>query len=110
MSRVRCQISISLDGYAAGPDQTLEHPLGEGGERLHQWAFATDAWREHHGRSGGERSPDADVIEETVANIGAYVMGRHMFGGGEGPWDEAWRGWWGEDPAVHTPVFVLTRH
>jgi dihydrofolate reductase len=110
MSRVRCQITISLDGYAAGPNQSLENPLGEGGERLHQWAIATDAWREEHGLSGGERSPDSEVIAETVANVGAHVMGRNMFGGGPGPWDEAWRGWWGEDPPFHAPVFVLTHH
>ena len=110
MSLVICHISVSLDGYVAGPNQSLENPLGEGGMRLHQWAFATDAWQEHHGGDGGERSPDSEVIAETVANVGAYVMGRRMFGGGPGPWDAAWRGWWGEDPPFHTPVFVLTHH
>src|SRR3954471_8700828 len=106
MSRVRCQITVSLDGYAAGPNQSLEHPLGEGGERLHEWALATQAWRAQHGVAGGERSGDDEVIAETVANVGAHVMGRHMFGGGEGPWDEAGRGWGGKDPPFHTPVFV----
>jgi dihydrofolate reductase len=110
MSSLTSQISISLDGYAAGPNQSLENPLGEGGERLHEWAIATDAWREQHGESGGKRSPDSEVIAETVDNVGAYLMGRNMFGGGPGPWDAAWRGWWGEDPPFHTPVFVVTHH
>jgi dihydrofolate reductase len=110
MSSVTCQISISLDGYVAGPNQSLEEPLGHGGERLHEWAIATDAWQEHHGRQAGERTVDSEVIEEVVANVGAYIMGRKMFGGGEGPWDESWKGWWGEDPPYHTPVFVLTHH
>jgi dihydrofolate reductase len=110
MSKIRCQITVSLDGYVAGPNQSLENPLGEGGMRLHEWAFATDAWQDQHGSSGGERSPDSEVIDEGVANVGAYVMGRNMFGGGPGSWDEAWRGWWGEDPPFHTPVFVLTHH
>jgi dihydrofolate reductase len=110
MSTVTCQISVSLDGYVAGPNQTLQNPLGEGGEGLHEWAFATEAWRRMHGHSGGERSADSQVVEEVVANVGAYIMGRRMFGGGDGPWDEAWRGWWGEDPPYHTPVFVLTHH
>jgi dihydrofolate reductase len=110
MSIVRCQISISLDGFAAGPDQSPDHPLGEGGERLHEWAIATDAWRAQHGEGGGERSADSEVIEEVTAGVGAYIMGRRMFGGGDGPWDQSWRGWWGEDPPFHTPVFVLTHH
>jgi dihydrofolate reductase len=110
MSIVTCQISISLDGYAAGPNQSLETPLGEGGMRLHQWALATDSWREHHGESGGERSPDSEVVEEVTRNVGAYVMGRNMFSAGRGEWDPEWRGWWGEDPPFHTPVYVLTHH
>jgi dihydrofolate reductase len=111
MSRIRCQITMSLDGYVAGPGQSLEHPLGEGGMRLHEWAFATDAWQEHHGHAGGERSPDSEVIAETVANVGAYVMGRRMFAGpGSGPWPADWRGWWDEEPPFHAPVFVLTHH
>jgi dihydrofolate reductase len=110
MSTIKCQITVSLDGYVAGPNQSLEHPLGEGGERLHQWALATDAWQEQHGSGGGEHSADSEVIAEGVAGVGAYVMGRRMFGGGPGPWDEAWRGWWGEDPPFHTPVFVVTHH
>ena len=110
MSPVTCQISVSLDGFAAGPNQSLENPLGEGGERLHEWAFATDAWREQHGIEGGEDSADAKVAAEAMQGVGAFIMGRRMFGGGDGPWDEDWRGWWGEDPPYHAPVFVLTHH
>jgi dihydrofolate reductase len=110
MSTVTCHISMSLDGYVAGPNQSLEHPLGKGGERLHQWALPTDSWREQHGFKGGEAGPDGEVIEEVNRDVGATIMGRKMFGGGEGPWDESWRGWWGEDPPFHTPVFVLTHH
>jgi dihydrofolate reductase len=110
MSSVTCQISISLDGFVAGPNQSTENPIGEGGARLHEWAFATTTWREQHGSGGGERNADADVAEEVVQGVGAYIMGRKMFGGGDGPWDETWRGWWGEDPPYHVPVFVLTHH
>jgi dihydrofolate reductase len=110
MSLVNCQISVSLDGFVAGPNQSLEDPLGEGGERLHEWAFATDAWREQHGRRGGERNADAEVIDEVFQGVGAYIMGRNMFGGGPGPWDESWKGWWGDEPPFHAPVFVLTHH
>jgi len=110
MSSVQSHISISLDGFVAGPNQSMENPLGEGGERLHEWAVATDSWREQHGKEGGRRSPDSEVVDEVVQGVGAYIMGRKMFGGGEGPWDESWRGWWGEDPPFHTPVFVLTHH
>jgi dihydrofolate reductase len=110
MSKVTCQISVSVDGYVAGPNQTLDDPLGAGGESLHEWALATDAWREQHGRTGGERNADAEVIEEVIQDVGAYIMGRKMFGGGDGPWDPEWRGWWGEDPPFHVPVFVLTHH
>ncbi len=110
MSSVTCQISISLDGFVAGPNQSTENPIGEGGARLHEWAFATTTWREQHGSGGGERNADADVAEEVVQGVGAYIMGRKMFGGGDGPWDETWTGWWGEDPPYHVPVFVLTHH
>ncbi len=78
--------------------------------RLHEWAFATDAWREQHGSEGGEHNADAEVADEVMQGIGAFVMGRKMFGGGDGPWDETWTGWWGEDPPYHAPVFVLTHH
>ena len=110
MSSVTCQMSISLDGFVAGPNQSGENPIGEGGMRLHQWVFATDTWREQHGLDGGERTADSEVVDEVVENVGAYIMGRKMFGGGDGPWDESWRGWWGEDPPYHTPVYVLTNH
>src|ERR687895_2156001 len=110
MSQVRSHISVSLDGFVAGPNQTLEEPLGEGGEGLHEWVIATHGWREHHGRSGGERNADSEVAEEVVANVGAYIMGRKMFGGGPGGWEESWRGWWGDDPPFHGPGFVLTHH
>jgi dihydrofolate reductase len=110
MNSVICQISISLDGYAAGPNQSIDNPLGEGGMRLHEWAFATSSWREQHGLEGGERNLDAEVAEGLMDGIGAFIMGRKMFGGGDGPWDESWRGWWGEDPPYHTPVYVLTNH
>jgi dihydrofolate reductase len=110
MTTVTCQLSISLDGFVAGPNQGPENPLGEGGMRMHEWAIATISWREQHGQSGGERNADAEVMEEMQRGIGAYIMGRRMFGGGDGPWDETWRGWWGEDPPYHTPVYVLTHH
>jgi dihydrofolate reductase len=110
MSSVTSQISISLDGFVAGPDQSLETPLGIGGERLHDWAFATDTWQRQHGHEAGDRTADSEVIEEVTEGVGAYVLGRKMFGGGEGPWDLSWRGWWGEDPPYHTPVFVVTHH
>ncbi len=109
MSQVRSHISVSVDGYVAGPNPALDEPLGEGGERLHAWALSTEAWRSQHDLPGGERNADAEVVEEVVQNVGAYVMGRNMFGG-DGPWDESWTGWWGEDPPFHTPVFVLTHH
>jgi len=110
MSSVTCQISMSLDGFVAGPNQSIENPLGENGVGLHQWAFATDSWREQHGSEGGEHNVDAEVVDEVVQGVGAYIMGRKMFGGGDGPWDETWTGWWGPDPPFHTPVFVLTHH
>jgi dihydrofolate reductase len=110
MSQVTCQISISLDGFAAGPNQSLDNPLGEGGERLHDWAFSTQSWRAQHGLEGGEPGVDSQIVADMVKGVGAYIMGRKMFGGGDGPWDESWRGWWGEDPPYHTPVYVLTHH
>jgi dihydrofolate reductase len=110
MALVRSQLSISLDGFVAGPNQSLDNPIGEGGMRLHEWAFATDTWRAQQGLEGGEHNADAEVIGELNEGIGAYVMGRKMFGGGDGEWDPDWRGWWGEDPPYHVPVFVLTHH
>ncbi|MDQ1749867.1 MAG: hypothetical protein QOE71_923 [Pseudonocardiales bacterium] len=110
MGSVKCQISISLDGFVAGPNQSIENPIGEGGIRLHEWAFQTEAWRRQQGLTGGERTADSDVIDEVVQDVGAYIMGRNMFGGGGGPWDESWTGWWGEEPPYHAPVFVLSSH
>jgi dihydrofolate reductase len=110
MSSTICQISVSLDGFAAGPNQSVEHPIGEGGMRLHEWVFTTDSWRAQHGLEGGERNVDAEVVEEIRQGIGAHIMGRKMFGGGDGPWDASWTGWWGEEPPFHAPVFVLTHH
>jgi dihydrofolate reductase len=107
---VRSHISISLDGFTAGPNQSHEHPLGEGAMRLHEWVFATDAWQAMHGKDGGERNADSEVFDKALAGTGAHIMGRHMFGGWDGPWDETWRGWWGDEPPFHAPVFVLTHH
>ena len=110
MGIVICQISISLDGFVAGPNQSLDNPLGEGGLRLHEWVFPTAAWRRMQGQEGGEDGPDSDVVAEVSEGVGAYIMGRKMFGGGPGEWDQEWKGWWGDDPPYHTPVFVLTHH
>jgi dihydrofolate reductase len=111
MSRLRSHISMSLDGFVAGPNQSLQNPLGEGGERLHDWVVPLAAWRKPHGMEGGEVNASTLVIEETLENIGATVMGRNMFGGGPGPWgDDDWKGWWGKKPPFHTPVFVVTHY
>jgi dihydrofolate reductase len=111
MGKLRCGISISLDGFVAGPNQSAESPLGEGGERLHDWAVQLAAWREAHGKHGGEVNESAQILGESRANVGAAVMGRNMFGPpGGGPWDERWTGWWGDDPPYHYPVFILTHH
>jgi len=112
MPKVALDITMSLDGFVAGPNQTLEQPLGAGGERLHEWAFATKAFREQHGMTGGEENQDSQVAAETLRNTGATVMGRRMYSGGEGPWenDPNAEGWWGDDPPFHHAVFVLTHH
>lgn len=111
MSKLKFQISVSLDGFVAGPNQSEEHPLGEGGERLHEWVVDLAAWREPHGREGGEVNASTPIFEKATANLGATIMGRGMFGGGSGPWGEdPWRGWWGDDPPFRHPVFVLTHH
>ena len=112
MGRVVLDISMSLDGFVAGPNPSLEHPLGEGGERLHEWAFELASWRKPHGLSGGATNASSEVIEESLASTGAVVMGRRMFSGGEGSWEDDPNadGWWGDDPPFHVPVFVVTHH
>jgi dihydrofolate reductase len=104
-------ISMSLDGYVAGPEPSEDDPLGKGGEQLHEWVFELEAWRKPHGREGGVVNESTPVFEELLENQGASVMGRNMFGGGPGPWgDDPWNGWWGDEPPFHQPVFVLTHH
>ena len=112
MPKLKVDISMSLDGFVAGPNQTLDEPLGRGGELLHEWAFAARAWREAHGLEGGETNVDSEVVEEGIAGVGATVMGRRMFSGGDGPWEDDPNSdaWWGDDPPFHHPVFVLTHH
>jgi dihydrofolate reductase len=112
MSKLRMRITMSLDGFVAGPEQSVKNPLGVGGERLHEWVVALAAWRKHHGMPGGEVNESTAVLEEEQANIGATIMGRNMFGGHPGPWNPAkpWQGWWGDNPPFHHPVFVLTHH
>ena len=112
MSKVRVHIAVSLDGYVAGPNQSQENPLGEGGEQLHEWIFGLKAWREPHGREGGEVNASSAVIEEANDGVGAEIMGRGKFGPpGGGPWGaDPWKGWWGDDPPFNKPVFVLTHH
>jgi dihydrofolate reductase len=107
---VRC-FSISLDGYGAGPNQDLQNPLGVGGEALHEWVFGTRTFRQMHGTDGGATGVDDDFVARGFENVGAWIIGRNMFGPIRGPWpDDAWKGWWGENPPFHTPVFVLTNH
>jgi dihydrofolate reductase len=112
MSKVRAYISVSLDGYVAGPHETMEEPLGENGERLHDWAVELKSWRELQGMEGGEENASSAVVADDNANVGAEIMGRGKFGPpSRGPWgDDPWRGWWGDDPPFHKPVFVLTHH
>jgi dihydrofolate reductase len=112
MARVICDISTSLDGFIAGPNQTLEQPLGEGGEELHEWAYGLASFRERHGMDGGETGADDKVVKESLAAQGAVVMGRRMFSGGAGPWEDDPNadGWWGDDPPFRVPVFILTHH
>jgi dihydrofolate reductase len=112
MSKLRVHISTSLDGFVAGPDQSEENPLGVGGEALHDWAFELEAVREAHGMDGGIVNASTPVAVEGLADVGAEIMGRGMFGPpGGGPWGpDPWRGWWGESPPFHRPVFVLTHH
>ncbi|HET6650802.1 MAG TPA: dihydrofolate reductase family protein [Candidatus Limnocylindria bacterium] len=113
MSKVRAHISVSVDGYVAGPNQTMEQPLGENGERLHDWVVQLKQWREQAGMEGGVENVSSSVVAEEYANVGAEIMGRGKFGPPKrGPWDDAdaWQGWWGDEPPFHKPVFVLTHH
>jgi len=112
MSKLRVHnFAISLDGYGAGPRQDRENPLGVGGEDLHGWFVGTRAFREMQGKTGGTTGPDNDFAKRTGEGIGAWIMGRNMFGPERGPWrDDTWHGWWGKNPPYHAPVFVLTRH
>lgn len=112
MSKLRLKISMSLDGFVAGPNQSVDNPIGIGGMRLHEWAFALAIFRDEHGMEGGEINASTPIVEESLANIGATVMGRNMFGGHPGGWNakKPWNGWWGNNPPFHHPVFVLTHH
>ena len=112
MSKVRFRISMSLDGFVAGANQSVSDPLGIGGMRLHQWAFPLAVWRASHGLEGGEVNASTLVVEESLVNVGATIMGRNMFGGHPGPWnaETPWNGWWGTNPPFHHPVFVLTHY
>ena len=107
---LRFDISMSLDGFIAGANQNEKNPVCEGGMQLHEWVFGLGAWRKRHGQDGGEVNASTEVVEESLENRGATVMGRNMFGG-EGPWgDDPWDGWWGDDPPFHMPVFIVTHH
>jgi dihydrofolate reductase len=108
--RVHC-FAISLDGYGAGPNQDLDNPLGVGGLKLHEWVFPTRTFRQMHGDDGGTTGIDDDFAARGLNNIGAWIIGRNMFGPVRGPWpDNNWKGWWGDNPPYHTPVFVLTNY
>jgi dihydrofolate reductase len=112
MSKLRVlSFALSIDGFGAGPNQDLKNPLGVNGPDLMQWFFHTRAWRKHQGKEGGETGVDNDIADRAFDNIGAWIMGRNMFGPVRGPWpDDSWKGWWGDEPPYHTPVFVLTQY
>jgi dihydrofolate reductase len=112
MAKLMLDITTSLDGFVAGPNPSVEQPLGEGGDRLHEWMVGLESFRERHGLSGGTTNADSEILEESVSATGATVMGRRMFSGGDGPWEDDSNadGWWGDDPPFHQPVFVLTHH
>lgn len=112
MAKLRVHsFAVSLEGYGAGPEQSIDHPLGVGGMALHEWAFATRTFRQMLGSDGGATGVDDDFVARGFENIGAWILGRNMFGPIRGPWpDEDWKGWWGDNPPFHTPVFVLTRY
>ena len=109
---MRFRISMSLDGFVAGPNQSVDNPIGVGGMRLHEWIFSLRFWNQMEGRPGGEVNESNRVVEESFANLGATIMGRNMFGGGTGAWNKKkpWSGWWGSNPPYHHPIFVLTHH
>jgi dihydrofolate reductase len=112
LGKVRVQsFALSIDGYGAGPDQDLQNPLGVNGPDLMEWFFHSRMWRQMHGLADGETGVDNDIAQQGFVNIGAWILGRNMFGPVRGPWpDESWKGWWGDEPPYHTPVFVLTHH
>ena len=112
MSKIRVSsFSVSLDGYSAGPNQSLQNPLGERGPELFEWFFATRTWKQMHGQEGGSTGVDDDWARRAMENVGAWILGRNMFGPVRGPWpDDSWKGWWGDEPPYHVPVFVLTHH
>lgn len=112
MAKLRvASFSVSVDGYGAGPHQDLQNPIGVGGMDLHKWAFATRTFQQMHGNGGGEAGVDDDYAARGFRNVGAWILGRNMFGPVRGPWpDDAWKGWWGDEPPYHVPVFVLTHH
>jgi dihydrofolate reductase len=112
VAKLRVQsFGISVEGYGAGPNQDLQNPLGVGGVELMEWVFHTRVWQQMHGRNDGETGVDNEFAEQGLAGIGAWILGRNMFGPVRGPWpDDSWKGWWGDEPPYHTPVFVLTHH
>lgn len=112
MTKVRVQsFALSIDGFGAGPNQDLQNPLGVNGPELMDWFFHTRSWREMHGQEGGENGVDNEIAAQGLSGMGAWILGRNMFGPIRGPWpDDSWKGWWGEEPPYHTPVFVLTHH
>jgi dihydrofolate reductase len=109
VSKVRLSFGLSVDGFGAGPNQNINNPVGDGGLALHEWAFATRTFRTMHGQDGGSTGIDDDFAKRGFTNVGAWILGRNMFGPVRGPWlDDSWKGWWGESPPYHVPVFVLT--
>ena len=112
MSKLRVlSFAVSIDGFGAGPSQDLQNPLGVHGPDLMEWFFSTRVWRQMHGQDGGETGVDNGMAKESFAGIGAWILGRNMFGPVRGPWpDDSWKGWWGDEPPYHTPVFVLTHY
>jgi dihydrofolate reductase len=112
MSKVRVSaFAVSIDGYAAGPHQSLDNPLGVRGPELFEWFFSTQTWKQMHGQEGGSTGVDDEWAQRGMKNVGAWILGRNMFGPVRGPWaDDSWKGWWGEEPPYHVPTFVLTHH